>query len=442
MEDRLHHLLHAQSEDEARRRLSELHPTDLADLAQQFDPADRLRLWERLEDEHLARVVEELDPPAQLEVLNELPKSRIRRVLPNMAPDDLADLLGGADISTVRAVLDLIPGEAAEIRRLLAYPEASAGGLMTTDFIALDGKYTAKEALTIYRRVAPEVEAAYYVYVTNGHGRLAGAVSLRELVLASPGSSLMDIVTTDLLAVDPHTDQEEVAELLSRYDLVAVPVVDGAQQLIGVVTVDDVIDVIEEETTEDISRIGGSEPLQVPYLSSSVGLLIQKRVGWLIALFAAQWITGTILAHYQDALGSVIALAFFIPMLIGTGGNAGAQAATLVVRAMATGDVSPREFLQVVWREARIGLTLGAVVSLLAFARAFLLDSSPLLGYTVAITTLLVILMASVVGAALPLTVAKLKIDPAVAATPVVTTIVDGGGLLIYFTVAKLLLRL
>jgi len=267
-------------------------------------------------------------------------------------------------------------------------------------------------------------------------------LSLRELVLARPDTTVRDL-SREPVAVEPLQDQEEAARILSRYGLVAIPVVDEHKRLLGVITVDDIIDVLEEETTEDISRLGGSEPLDLPYLHSPDRLMIKKRIGWLVALFFAQWLTATIMVHYRDVLSSAIALSFFIPLLIDTGGNAGSQAATLLVRALALeGRLDRRQFRRVIGRELVVGLLLGLIMAALALLRVLSLDLPLRLALTVSLATLTVITGANAMGALLPFLALRLRVDPAVATGPVLTTLVDAGGLMIYFTTAVWLLNL
>jgi len=276
----------------------------------------------------------------------------------------------------------------------------------------------------------------YYLYVTDKSGRLTGVVSLRQLVIADPQAQVGDLMDRNVVSVPVYMDQEEVARVLERYGLLALPVVNDRNILLGVVTVDDVIDVLQEEATEDIHRLSATEPLEQPYLQTSFLSLIRARVLWLLILFALQSITITILNHYQAALESVITLALFIPVLTGTAGNAGGQAATLVIRAMAVGELQFGDFFRVLARETGVGLALGAVMAAVALARAALMGTPVEIGFTVALTVVIVVFVASVGGALLPLAIKRLRLDPAVASSPLITTLADASGLIIYFTVA------
>ncbi|REJ32582.1 MAG: magnesium transporter [Bacillota bacterium] len=322
------------------------------------------------------------------------------------------------------------------MRSLLEHAEDTAGGLMTHEFVRLRETMTAAEAIDHIRRRAPDAETVYYVYVTDDQRRLSGVISLRKLIVADPDEYVGDLMDRNVISVPADLHQEETARIVARYDLLALPVVDENNVLLGVVTVDDALDVLREEATEDIQRLGGSQPLEQPYLQSRFSELVNARVWWLLLLFVLQSVTITIMNHYGAALESVVLLAFFIPLLIGTAGNAGSQAATLVIRAMAVGELRFGDFFRVVAREAAVGVTLGAVMAAATLLRAALMDSPPAVGLTVALTVLLIVLTASVIGAALPIVINRLKLDPAVASSPLISTLADAAGLVIYFTVA------
>ena len=299
-----------------------LRPADLAAIAASVDEATRLRFIAALDEETAARVVEELDLDGQREVLSRLPETRAKAVLAEMSPDDLADLVGELPEARREHVLELLPPDDAEdVRHLLAYSDRSAGGIMTPEYVSLDRNMTAQGAIDFLRSAAPEAETIYYLYVTDEGGRLVGVVSLRQLITANSEQPVADIMSRRVISVPATMDQEEVARVLRKYDFLALPVVNDDNVLLGVVTVDDVMDVLSEEASEDIQLLGGAEPIEEPYFSASIGSLVRKRIGWLFVLFFAQSFTGTIMAAYEAELAAVIALAFFIPLLIDTAGN-------------------------------------------------------------------------------------------------------------------------
>ena len=301
--------------------LEDIQAADIAEILTLLDPEERRTLFIRLDQEAGARVFENLETREQRTLLTALGPVRAREILGEMYSDDIADFVGELNPQQAQAVLELMPDEdAQEIRELLIYPDTSAGGLMTTDFIGLEQDKTVDDAISAIR-MCSTAESVYYVYVTT-RKRLIGVVSLRQLILASPHTLLRDIMEDNIIAVPAAMDQEEVARLLSKYDLLAIPVLTDKKEILGLVTVDDVMDVLSEEATEDISRFGGSQPLDEPYLTASVFHMFKKRVGWLLILFVAQAFTSSIMKNYEHVLDTVVALTFFIPLLIDTGGNA------------------------------------------------------------------------------------------------------------------------
>src|SRR5690606_11253709 len=414
-----------------------LRPADVAQILAELPEGEpRGRVLALLEPVAAARVLEESPLDVQRDLLRQMSAERLHAVLDRMSHDDLADLLGALPAADARALLELIPEDAAAIRQLLRYDPDTAGGIMTPEVVRLQETQTAAEALNTIRQAAPDAETVYYLYVTDKSGRLTGVVSLRQLVIADPEARVGDLVDRNVVSVPVYMDQDEVARVLERYGLLALPVVNDRDILLGVVTVDDVIDVLKEEATEEIHRRSAAEPSEQTYRQTSFLSLIRARVLWLLILFALQSITITILNHYQAALESVITLALFIPVLTGTAGNAGGQAATLVIRAMAVGELQFGDFFRVLAREAGVGLALGVVMSAVALLRASLMGTPMEIGVTVALTVVLAVFVASVGGALLPLAIKRLRLDPAVASSPLITTLADASGLIIYFTVA------
>jgi magnesium transporter len=333
--------------------------------------------------------------------------------------------------------------EAADLRDLLAYPPESAAGIMTPRFVAVSPELTAAETLTALGRLAEEAETIYYVYVTEpGTHRLLGVLSLRNLVLSPRSRPIRELMLTDVARVRADADQETAARLLGQRNLLALPVVDDRDRLLGIITADDAADVLLAEAAEDIERLGGSQPLEEPYLRASTFHLFRKRIGWLLVLFVAEAYTGSVLRHFEETLSEMIALAFFIPLLIGTGGNTGSQTVTTLVRALAVGEVGFKDLTRVLRREATVGLMLGGIMALATYIRSWTLGVGSEVGPVVALTALCVVVWASIVAAVLPLLLRRLRVDPAVVSAPFITTLVDGTGLIIYFTIARWLLHL
>lgn len=419
------------AEGELVRYLTELPPSRLASLARD------------LGDEAFGNLLGAMDPSDGAMILSRLAVADAADVLEAMEPDEAADVVGEIHPEAAdRILIEMEPVEAAELRDLLAYPPDSAGGRMTPAFVSIAPDLRADQAVVALRRVAEEAETVSYVYVTDPDDRLLGVLSLRNLVLGSPERKIAELMVPDVVTVPVDADQEVAARLLTENNLLAIPVVDADNRILGIITADDVADIIAEETTEDIERLGGSVPLEEPYLRARPHLLWRKRVGWLLILFMAEAYTGTVMRHFEHELESVVALAFFIPLLIGTGGNVGSQVVTTIVRAMTVGDVRFNDIFRVMGKEFVTGIMLGVVMAAATFLRAMTLGVGVDVGLVVAVSVTTIVIWAAVVGALLPLILHQLRVDPAVVSAPFITTLVDGTGLVIYFSFARYILQL
>ena len=425
----------------AARIIEKLRPPDQADLFSELDDDEQAALLPRLAPEDSADILEELEEEEAAELAAALPTDTVIRIVDEMEPDEAADLLGDMSAEQAREILDGLE-DPEEVRPLLLHPDDSAGGLMTSEFLALRRRTTAADAIEAIRNWRPERENIYYLFVVDKDRRLVGVVSLRDLVIAQPNTLLQDIMDPEVISVRAGIDQEDAAQLMSRYDLVALPVVNANNVLLGVITIDDVIEVLEEEATEDIQRLGGAEPLEGAYLNTSVLTITRKRIGWLLMLFLTATLTGSVMRLFQGELQAAVALSIFIPLLIGTGGNAGSQTTATIIRALATGDVDLGDALRVWWHEARVGLLLGLGMAIAAYIRAITWESDPALAMTVATSILGIVLWATGTGALLPLIAQKIGIDPTVVSGPAMSTLVDATGLFIYFTIARIMLGL
>ncbi|MFL5538850.1 MAG: magnesium transporter [Longimicrobiaceae bacterium] len=386
----------------------------------------------------------------QAELLMELRPGTRRRWVRLLPPDDAADLVQELEPEERAAVVELLdPVTRREVSALLAYEEDEAGGLMSPRFARLRPEQTVDEAIAYLRRQARRrLETIYYMYVLDAEQRLRGVVSFREL-FASPGEALIsDVMETDLVTVPEHMDQESVSLLLAEHDLLAVPVVDAQWRLKGIVTVDDIVDVVQEEATEDIQKAGGVEALDAPYFDVGVPAMIRKRGVWLVVLFLSEMLTATAMAHYQDEVARAVVLATFIPLMISSGGNTGSQASTLVIRAMALGEVRMRDWWRVISREFTTGLALGLILAAIGFVRIvvwhWVLDSYGAhyvdVALTVAASLVFIVLWGTIAGSMLPLFLRRIGLDPANSSAPFVATLVDVTGLMIYFSIARLVL--
>lgn len=412
-------------------------------VLRELEPGELARLAEVLGDETFGEFLAELEPSDAAEILERLSSAEAADVLEAMAPDDAADVLSRLDPAEARQILvEMEPVEAKELEELLSYPPETAGGRMTPAFVALLPDVRVDQAIAALRKVAEEVETIYYAYVVDEENRLLGVVSMRELVLSPPYRTVGEIMERDIVKVRATADQEEAARLLVEEGLLALPVVDEEDRLLGIITVDDVADILEREVTEDIERLGGSQPLEIPYTRATPVYLWRRRAGWLLLLFVAGMYTGTVLRHFEQELEEAIALAFFVPLLIGTGGNAGSQVVTTLVRAMAVEGIGLRDFVRIFPKEFIAGLLAGAVMGAAGFLRAEILGVDPAISLTVSVALFCIVLWAVTVATLLPLLLKQLGIDPAVVSSPLIATLVDGTGLLIYFNVARLILHL
>ena len=432
----------ALEQDDLVRALNIIHtlrPPDQAELFAELESEEQVALLPELAPADSANILEEMANEEAAELVSALPAKMIIPIVEEMEPDEAADLLGDIQPEQAREILAGLddPGE---VHPLLLHPDDSAGGLMTSEFLALRRRMTAAEALQAIRLWHPESENIYNLFVVDRYQHLCGAVNLRQLIVAEPDLPLLEIMDPEVMSVQAGADQEECARLMARYDLLALPVVDEAHKLIGVITIDDVVDVLEEEATEDIQRLGGTAPLERAYLNTGVLTITQKRIGWLLLLFVTESLTGTVLRHFEAELQSAVALAFFIPLLIGTGGNAGSQTTSTIIRALAVGDLDKGDAWAALWHELRSGLLLGLGMAGVAYLRALAWGTSQAIALTVSATILVIVVWANALGSLLPLLAARLKIDPTVVSGPMMSTLVDATGLFIYFTIAGVIL--
>jgi magnesium transporter len=421
------------------------HPADIADVIDRLDDTDQLQVFRLLLPARAAEVLDEASPEATRELIARLPADEAGDLLDRLPMDDVAEILTEDVPERQQSLLAAMePSDAAEVRALLQYPPQSAGRLMTEKFVRVRPEMTALEVMNHLRRIDPEVEAINDLYALDPEGRLVGVASLRKLLRATPEQQIADFMQTQLITVTPETDQEEVARLVSRYDFLALPVVTPDRRMLGIITVDDVIDVLVAETTEDVLRFGAVEGgiINEPYFKVPILRVIRKRVGWLLLLFLAETFTGSVLRFFEDELARVVALSFFIPLLIGTGGNTGAQTVSTLIRGLALGEIQIRDTWRVIVRELGSGLLLGVLLGIVAFGRALLWGSTLALSLVVGLTIIAICTWANTIGSLIPLVAQRFGIDPAVVSAPLITTLVDATGLAIYLLIAKALLGL
>lgn len=426
----------------ARAWLAEAGPTEVRRELERLDPAAGAVLFRLLPKGQALRIFEGLDPSHQQELLAGLRDEQAAQVVAHLDPDDRARLLDEMPAGLARRLLrGLSPEERRMTATLLGYPEDSVGRVMSPEVLRLEEGMTVAEALEKVRRRGATAETVYLLPVTDEERALVGVAELAELVVADPGDRVGAHLDPESPRVRAHDDRESAARRLQEARALALPVVDAEDRLVGVLTVDDAMAVLEAEESEDILRGGGAEPLRRPYLTSSAMRLARSRAVWLLALIVAATLTVNVLQAFEGTLEEVITLALFIPLLIDTGGNAGAQASTTIVRALALGDVRVGDALRVAGREARVGLLLGAMLAALGFLPVSAVYGADI-ATVVSLTLVSVVCLASTVGALLPLAAQRLRVDPAIMSAPIVTTLIDATGLLIYFLIATAVLGL
>ncbi len=427
-----------------RTQLDEMNEVDIAEFLDELEPDQQVLVFRLLPKDVAADVFTYLeDSEDQEKIINALSDKELREVLDELYLDDTVDIIEDMPANMVSRILrNTDASTRSQINQLLKYPEDSAGSIMTTEFIYLHPDATVEESFARIRKVGLDKETVYTCYVTRNRV-LEGVVTVKTLLLSDYETRIGDIMETNVISVGTHEDKEDVAQMFSKYDLTALPVVDGENRLVGIVTVDDAMDVMEEEATEDIEKMAAILPTDKPYFQIGVVETWKHRIPWLLLLMISATFTGTILGFFEEALAANAALTLFIPMLMDTGGNSGGQASVTVIRAMSLGDVEFSDCFRVLWKELRVALlcsvTLGAVV----FLKVILLDRKSIaVALVVALTIMVTIVVAKLVGCTLPMLAKKIGFDPAVMASPFITTIVDALSLLIYFTIATYILNL
>lgn len=440
-------LIHGGQLGDLRTLLAGFHPADIADLLDQLPADDAVVLFNLLNVEVASEVLDETGSLVRQELVEKVDDERLADLLDELPMDDAAEFLEDLPDLTAARLLDLMePEEARDVQALLGYEEETAGRLMSTDVVALRRHWTVSEALE-YLRSLHEAETLHYLYVVDRDRRLIGVVPIRTLVLASSQATVESLMDRDVVAVQVNADQEELAEFISRYDFVAIPVVDHENRLVGVVTVDDALDILEEEATEDIQRLGGSQPLANPYFAVSVPEMVRKRVIWLMLLFVASMLTSAVIGAFETSVLAVaVVLNRFIPLVTGTGGNAGSQTVTTIIRAIAVDEIRTADVFRAWRREISVGLVLGILLGLVGAGigvfQATITGSSMRIGFVLGLTLPLVVMWSNTVATLVPIAAERYRIDPTVISAPLITTVVDATALLIYFTLAKVILGL
>jgi len=437
-------LLKEKKFEELKQILNSLHPEDISKIIEELDkPALQILLFRLLNPTLSTEVFEYLSHEIQEKLLKSMSSQEAKKILDEMSPDERTYLFEDMPAELVKKLLFLLsPQERKRAIELLNYPENSVGRLLNPDFIQLQEDWSVKEALEHIRRVGVKKETIYQCYVLDKDKRLIGAVSLKDLVLASPEIKVREIMDKNVIKVGVLTDKEEAAKIFKDYDLIALPVVDKENKLLGIITFDDLVDVLEEEATEDFEKIAAVVPVEKPYLEAGFFEITWKRTFWLFVLLVLESLSGFILQGYSTSIKRMVSLTFFLPVLIATGGNAGTQSATMIIRGLATGDLELRDFLKVIIREAGMGFLIGIIMGIFGLLRALLQRGDWLLSVSVGVSMCVTIIFATVIGALLPLLFRRLKLDPALMSSPLIATLIDIIGIAIYFEIASFILKI
>ena len=449
--DELMELLEGRSMKQLSERLNEMPEFDVAEFLSSLEDNRMPMLFRLLSKERAAEVFANLDAPDQERIINSITDSELAGIVEELYVDDAVDMMEELPANVVKRVMRTATAETRNlINQYLHYPENSAGSIMTAEFVDLKKYMSVKEAFARIRRIGEDKETIYICFVTSAHRKLEGIVTVKDLLLADPDTIIEDLMDRNVIYAVTTEDQESVSEKFSDYDLMAMPVVDKENRLVGIVTVDDIIDVMEQEATEDIQLMAGMTPSDKPYLRTRITEFWRNRIPWLLFLMLSATFTSMILTSFEDMLAVQAGLVAFIPMLMGTGGNSGAQASTAVIRSLSLGDVEPRDVLRVMWTEWRVAFLCGLTLGVVNFGKMLLVDGMLLgngnvtvaVAATVSLSIVFIVMFAKVVGSFLPIAAEKIGVDPAVMANPLISTLTDAVSLLIYIYVAKLILKI
>ena len=444
----LNSLLENKKYAEFMRTIDELNDIDAADYLESLPDELELSAFRMLKKDAAAGIFAFMELDMQERLLNKMTDSELSMIIEDLFVDDAVDILEELPAIMVKRILKLSrPETRTLINKFLSYPEDSAGSVMTAEFLDLHKEMTVAQAINSIRRKGIDKETVYVAYVTNESRVLEGIVSLKDLIFADPDALIGDIMETDILCANTLDHQEEVVDMIRKYDMLALPIVDKENRLVGIVTVDDAIDVIEEEATEDIEKMAAIVPSDKPYMRAGVFEIWKTRIPWLLLLMLSATFTGQIIAGFEEKLAALPALIAFIPMLMGTGGNSGAQSSVTIIRGLAVGEIENSDVWKIIWKETRIAFLCGVVLAVCNFVKIILVDNmlfhnevSIMANLVVSLTLVATVVVAKIVGCALPVVAKKLGLDPAVMASPFITTIVDAVSLLIYFGIASAIL--
>ena len=449
--DELKELLESRNMKLLKQRMDEMQEFDVAEFLSSLDDKRMPMLFRLLSKERAAEVFANLDAPEQEQIINSITDSELSGIVEELYVDDAVDMMEELPANVVERVMRAATPETRSlINQYLHYPDNSAGTIMTAEFVDLKKYMSVKESFARIRRIGEDKETIYTCFVTSAHRKLEGIVTVKDLLLADPDAIIEDLMDRSVIFAVTTEDRESVSQKFADYDLMAMPVVDKENRLVGIITVDDVMDVMEQEATEDIQLMAGMTPSDKPYLRTGTAEMWRNRIPWLLFLMLSATFTSMILTKFESRLAVAPVLIAFIPMLMGTGGNSGAQASTAVIRSLSLGDIEPRDVLRVMWKEWRVAFFCGLTLASINFVKMLLVDGKllgnsgvdPLVAATVSLSILFIVMFAKVVGSFLPIAAEKIGVDPAVMANPLISTLTDAVSLLIYIYVAKMILKI
>lgn len=429
---------------EIKQILNEMNDYDIAEIFEDLPTTEQLKIFRLLQKDIAADVFSYMETDTQSKLITLLSEKEAVDIINDMASDDAADLMDEIPANVVSRLLNKVSVDARrDINQLLNYPEDSAGSIMTTEYMDLKEENTISDAIKKIKREYDDKETIDICFVTDKSRKLIGTVKLKDLVLNDENKLIKEIMDDDIMSVNTLMDQEKVAQIIQDYDLTSVPVVDSENKLVGIITIDDVIDIIEEEATEDIEKMAAITPTEKPYLKSNVLELYKSRIPWLLLLMISATFTGKIIQHYEVALASYVVLTSFIPMLMDTGGNAGGQSSVTIIRGLSLNDIEYKDTLKVIWKEIRVAILVGLTLAVANFIKLLFIDKvTTSVALVVCLTLIVTVMIAKIIGCSLPILAKKIGFDPAVMASPFITTIVDAISLIVYFQIATHLLGL
>ena len=435
--EEIKNLLENKKFNKLKNELKEINAADIPAILEELDKENVIKLFRILSKEQAGETFTYMEPDMQEKLIQDLTDAELKNVMDELFMDDTVDLIEEMPANVVKRILKAVNKEDRKIiNELLQYPEDSAGSIMTTEFVDLKETMTVEKALQRIRDIGLDSETIYNCYVLNKNRVLLGIVNIKEILISKPGTIIKDLMATNIISVNTTEDQEEVTKVFDKYDYFALPVVDNENRLVGIVTMDDAINVIQEEVSEDFEKMAAISPNEESYFETSVIKHSKNRIVWLLIMMLSSAISGGIITHYEEAFAAIPLLVSFIPMIMGTGGNCGTQSSTLIIRGLATDEIELKDVFKALWKEVRVSLLVGVVLAIVNGIRVLIQYQEIQLAIVIGITLIATVLLAKALGCLLPLLAKKLKLDPAIMASPLITTLVDIFSILVYFQIA------